>query len=161
TRSTSAAGTAITRFCALTWSRFSTRSWARPRRRPPTAAAASCSKRTALSRKRSRPTAGPRTGHRWTGSCARREATCWRVPAPGGDWAALLRRAGAHDPIATRQAAAHLPEATGRLASGVGLLLAGRPVEAREALVEATEAADASAPLSAAAALVRGIAALM
>ena len=51
--------------------------------------------------------------------------------------------------------------ATGRLASGVGLLLAGRPVEARQALVEATEAADASAPLSAAAALVRGIAALM
>ena len=83
------------------------------------------------------------------------------VPTPGGDWAALLRRAVAHDPIATRQAAAHLPEATGRLASGVGLLLAGRPVEARQALVEATEAADASAPLSAAAALVRGIAALM
>lgn len=83
------------------------------------------------------------------------------APTPGGDWAALLRRAVAHDPLATRQAAAHLPEATGSLASGVGLLLAGRPIEAREALAGAAEAADASAPLSAAASLVRGIAALM
>lgn len=83
------------------------------------------------------------------------------VPTPGGDWAAMLRRAVAHDPLAARQAAAHLPEATGRLSTGLGLLLAGNLEEARETLARAAEAADAGPALSAAAGLFRGIAALL
>ncbi|HYM51724.1 MAG TPA: BTAD domain-containing putative transcriptional regulator [Candidatus Limnocylindrales bacterium] len=87
----------------------------------------------------------------------------WLEPVltPGTDWTALLRRAVAHDPLQARQAAMHLPEATGGLVSGIGLLLAGDPLAAREALAGAGEAADAGPPLNAAALLFGGVAALM
>src|SRR5205807_9400328 len=41
------------------------------------------------------------------------------APMPGNDWAGLLRKAVAHDPLAAKQLAAQLPEATGMLTIGV------------------------------------------
>src|SRR5437879_3277797 len=48
------------------------------------------------------------------------------APMPGNDWAGLLRKAVAHDPLAAKQFAGQLPEATGKLSIGVICLLARR-----------------------------------
>jgi DNA-binding SARP family transcriptional activator len=83
------------------------------------------------------------------------------APRPGGDWASLLRRAVAHDPLAAKPLALQLPEATGRLAGGVATLLAGYPAEARGALAAAADLPDASPALATAARLLCGVASLL
>ena len=83
------------------------------------------------------------------------------APMPGTDWSGVLRRAVAHDPLGARQMAAQLPEATGKLTSGIVSLLAGQMEVARRYLNAAAESRDASNALATAARLWSGVAALM
>jgi DNA-binding SARP family transcriptional activator len=83
------------------------------------------------------------------------------APMPGNDWAGVLRKAVAHDPLAVKQAAAQLPEATGKLAAGLVCLLAGQMDQARRQLNAAADSRDAPAALATAARLSAGIAALL
>jgi DNA-binding SARP family transcriptional activator len=87
----------------------------------------------------------------------------WLEPAPmaGNDWAGLLRKAVAHDPLAAKQLAAQLPEATGRLTIGLVCLLAGQLEQARRHLNAAADSRDATAALSTAAQLWAGVAGLL
>src|SRR2546430_1248980 len=80
---------------------------------------------------------------------------------PGKDWAGLLRRAVAHDPLAAKQFAGQLPEATGKLSLGVVCLLAGQMDQARRHLNAAADSRDATAALATAARLWAGVAALL
>jgi DNA-binding SARP family transcriptional activator len=82
-------------------------------------------------------------------------------PMPGNDWAGLLRKAVAHDPLAAKQLAGQLPEATGKLAAGVICLLAGQLDQARRQLNAAADSRDATAALATAARLWAGVAALL
>ncbi|HVH64965.1 MAG TPA: BTAD domain-containing putative transcriptional regulator [Candidatus Acidoferrum sp.] len=82
------------------------------------------------------------------------------APMPGNDWAGLLRKAVAHDPLAAKQFAGQLPEATGTFAMGVLCLLAGQLEQARRYLLAAAESRDATSALSTAARLWAGVAAL-
>jgi DNA-binding SARP family transcriptional activator len=83
------------------------------------------------------------------------------APMPGNDWAGLLRKAVAHDPLAAKQLATQLPEATGTLTLGVVCLLAGQMDQARRHLMAAAESRDATASLATAARLWAGVAALL
>jgi len=83
------------------------------------------------------------------------------APMPGNDWAGLLRKAVAHDPLAAKQLASQLPEATGKLSVGVVCLLAGQMDQARRHLNAAAESRDATAALATAARLWAGVAALL
>ena len=83
------------------------------------------------------------------------------APMPGNDWAGLLRKAVAHDPLAAKQLATQLPEATGKLSVGVVCLLAGQMDQARRHLNAAAESRDATAALATAARLWAGVAALL
>ena len=83
------------------------------------------------------------------------------APMPGNDWAGVLRKAVAHDPLALKQVAGQLPEATGRLASGLVCLLAGQMDQARRQLNAAADSHDAPAALGIAARLSAGVAALL
>ena len=83
------------------------------------------------------------------------------APMPGNDWAGLLRRAVAHDPLAAKQLAGQLPEATGKLSVGVVCLLAGQMDQARRHLNAAADSRDATAALATAARLWAGVAALL
>src|SRR5438270_4968644 len=85
----------------------------------------------------------------------------WLEPAPmtGNDWAGLLRKAVAHDPLAAKQMAGQLPEATGKLSVGVVCLLAGQMDQARRHLNAAADSRDATAALATAARLAAGLAA--
>jgi DNA-binding SARP family transcriptional activator len=83
------------------------------------------------------------------------------APMPGSDWAGLLRKAVAHDPLAAKQQAGQLPEATGKLTIGIICLLAGQLDQARRQLTAASDSRDASAALSTAARLWAGVAALL
>ena len=83
------------------------------------------------------------------------------TPMPGNDWAGLLRKAVAHDPLALKPAAAQLPEATGTLTLGIVCLLAGQLAPARRHLTSAAESADAPPALSTAARLLAGVATLL
>lgn len=96
-------------------------------------------------------------------STERKALAGWLEPAPmpGNDWAGLLRRAVAHDPLAAKQFAGQLPEATGKLTLGVICLLAGQLDEARRHLNTAADSPDATNALATAARLSAGIAALM
>ena len=87
----------------------------------------------------------------------------WMEPAPmpGTDWAGLLRKAVAHDPLAAKQQAGQLPEATGKLTIGVICLLAGQLDQARRLLRAAADSRDATAALATAARLWTGVAALL
>ena len=87
----------------------------------------------------------------------------WMEPAPmpGTDWAGLLRKAVAHDPLAAKQQAGQLPEATGKLTIGVICLLAGQLDQARRLLSAAADSRDATAALATAARLWTGVAALL
>src|SRR2546430_6193917 len=80
---------------------------------------------------------------------------------PGNDWAGLLRKAVAHDPLAAKQYASQLPEATGKLSVGVVCLLAGQMDQARRHLNAAADSRDATAALATAARLWAGVAALL
>jgi len=80
---------------------------------------------------------------------------------PGTDWAGLLRKAVAHDPLAAKQQASQLPEATGKLTIGVICLLAGQLDQARRQLSAAADSRDATAALATAARLWAGVAALL
>ena len=82
-------------------------------------------------------------------------------PMPGTDWAGVLRRAVAHDPLGAKQMAGLLPEATGKLTCGIVCLLAGQMDQARRYLNSAAESPDATAALATAARLWSGVAALM
>ncbi len=73
------------------------------------------------------------------------------APMPGNDWAGVLRKAVAHDPLGLKQVAGQLPEATGRLASGLVCLLAGQMDQARRQLNAAADSHDAPAALGIAA----------
>src|SRR5207253_498766 len=83
------------------------------------------------------------------------------APMPGTDWAGLLRKAVAHDPLAAKQQASQLPEATGKLTIGVICLLAGQLDQARRQLSAAADSRDANAALATAARLWAGVAALL
>ena len=83
------------------------------------------------------------------------------APMPGNDWAGLLRKAVAHDPLAAKQFAGQLPEATGKLSLGVVCLLAGQMDQARRHLNAAADSRDATAALATAARLWAGVAALL
>jgi DNA-binding SARP family transcriptional activator len=83
------------------------------------------------------------------------------APMPGNDWAGLLRKAVAHDPLAAKQFAGQLPEATGKLSIGVICLLAGQMDQARRHLNAAADSRDATAALATAARLWAGVAALL
>ncbi|HVS06202.1 MAG TPA: BTAD domain-containing putative transcriptional regulator [Candidatus Dormibacteraeota bacterium] len=83
------------------------------------------------------------------------------TPMPGNDWAGLLRKAVAHDPLAAKQLASQLPEATGKLTVGVVCLLAGQMDQARRHLNAAADSRDATAALATAARLWAGVAALL
>jgi DNA-binding SARP family transcriptional activator len=83
------------------------------------------------------------------------------APMPGNDWAGVLRKAVAHDPLAVKQAASQLPEATGKLAAGLVCLLAGQMDQARRQLNAAADSRDAPAALATAARLSAGVAALL
>jgi len=83
------------------------------------------------------------------------------APMPGNDWAGLLRKAVAHDPLAAKQLASQLPEATGKLSVGVVCLLAGQMDQARRHLNAAADSRDATAALATAARLWAGVAALL
>ncbi len=83
------------------------------------------------------------------------------APMPGNDWAGLLRKAVAHDPLAAKQLASQLPEATGKLTLGVVCLLAGQMDQARRHLNAAADSRDATAALATAARLWAGVAALL
>ena len=83
------------------------------------------------------------------------------TPMPGTDWAGVLRRAVAHDPLGAKQMAGQLPEATGKLTSGIVSLLAGQMEAARRYLNAAAESRDATNALATAARLWSGVAALM
>jgi len=83
------------------------------------------------------------------------------APMPGNDWADLLRKAVAHDPLAAKQLASQLPEATGKLTVGVVCLLAGQMDQARRHLNAAADSRDATAALATAARLWAGVAALL
>ena len=87
----------------------------------------------------------------------------WLEPAtmPGNDWAGVLRKAVGHDPLAVKQAAGQLPEATGKLAAGLACLLAGQLEQARRQLNAAADSRDAPAALATAARLSAGVAALL
>src|SRR2546428_11479425 len=87
----------------------------------------------------------------------------WREPAPmpGNDWAGLLRKAVAHDPLAAKQYASQLPEATGKLSVGVVCLLAGQMDQARRHLKAAADSRDATTALATAARLWAGVATLL
>ena len=87
----------------------------------------------------------------------------WMEPAPmpGTDWAGLLRKAVAHDPLAAKHQADQLPEATGKLTIGVICLLTGQLDQARRQLSAAADSRDASAALATAARLWAGVAALL
>src|SRR2546423_13882542 len=75
---------------------------------------------------------------------------------PGNDWPGLLRKAVAHDPLAAKQLATQLPEATGKLSVGVVCLLAGQMDQARRHLNAAADSRDATAALATAARLWAG-----
>jgi DNA-binding SARP family transcriptional activator len=96
-------------------------------------------------------------------STERKALAGWLDPAPmsGNDWAGLLRRAVAHDPLAAKQFAGQLPEATGKLTLGVVCLLAGQLEQARRYLNAAADSPDAANALATAARLSAGIAALL
>ncbi|MEO6797952.1 MAG: BTAD domain-containing putative transcriptional regulator [Candidatus Dormibacter sp.] len=83
------------------------------------------------------------------------------APMPGTDWAGVLRRAVAHDPLGAKQMAGQLPEATGKLTCGIVCLLAGQMDQARRYLNAAAESRDATTALATAARLWSGVAALM
>jgi len=83
------------------------------------------------------------------------------APMPGNDWAGLLRKAVAHDPLAAKQVASQLPEATGKLTTGIVCLLAGQLDQARRQLNAAADSRDATAALATAARLWAGVAALL
>ncbi|MDQ6709640.1 MAG: AAA family ATPase [Candidatus Dormibacteraeota bacterium] len=83
------------------------------------------------------------------------------APMPGTDWAGVLRRAVSHDPLGAKHLAGQLPEATGKLASGIVCLLAGQMEQARRYLNTAAESRDATDALATAARLWAGVAALM
>jgi DNA-binding SARP family transcriptional activator len=83
------------------------------------------------------------------------------APMPGNDWAGLLRKAVAHDPLAAKQLASQLPEATGKLTLGVVCLLAGQMDQARRHLNAAADSRDATAALATAGRLWAGVAALL
>src|SRR2546428_9680265 len=83
------------------------------------------------------------------------------APMPGNDWAGLLRKAVAHDPLAAKQYASQLPEETGKLGLGVVCLLAGRMGQARRHLNAAAASRDATAARARAARLWAGVAALL
>src|SRR5207248_716 len=83
------------------------------------------------------------------------------APMPGNDWAGLLRKAVAHDPLAAKQLAAQLPEATGMLTIGVVCLLAGQLDQARAKLNAVADSRQATPPLATAARLWAGVAALL
>ncbi|TMG41334.1 MAG: hypothetical protein E6H92_00630 [Chloroflexi bacterium] len=83
TRRTTGAGTAITRSCAHTSSRCSSRNLANSRHGPRTAEPACCSRSMAPLRKPSRLFRAERTGKRSIGCCATRVVSCSRDPAPG------------------------------------------------------------------------------
>lgn len=83
------------------------------------------------------------------------------APMPGNDWAGLLRKAVAHDPLAAKQLAAQLPEATGKLTIGLVCLLAGQLDQSRRHLATAAESPDAPAALATAARLWMGVAMLL
>src|SRR5207245_206633 len=83
------------------------------------------------------------------------------APMPGNDWAGLLGKAVAHDPLAAKQFAGQLPEATGKLSLGVVCLLAGQMDQARRHLNAAADSRDATAALATAARLWAGVAALL
>ncbi|HEV3096278.1 MAG TPA: BTAD domain-containing putative transcriptional regulator [Candidatus Dormibacteraeota bacterium] len=87
----------------------------------------------------------------------------WMEPAPmpGNDWAGLIRKAVAHDPLGAKQLAGQLPEATGKLTMGLICLLAGQLDQSRRHLNAAADGRDATAPLATAAHLWSGIAALL
>src|SRR2546423_8513133 len=80
---------------------------------------------------------------------------------PGNDWPGLLRKAVAHDPLAAKQLATQLPEATGKLTVGVVCLLAGQMDQARRHLNAAADSRDATAALATAARLWAGASALL
>jgi len=83
------------------------------------------------------------------------------TPMPGTDWAGVLRKAVAHDPLGAKQMAGQLPEATGKLTTGIVCLLAGQMDQARRYLNAAAESRDATSALAVAARLWSGVAALM
>jgi DNA-binding SARP family transcriptional activator len=83
------------------------------------------------------------------------------APMPGNDWAGLLHKAVAHDPLAAKQFAGQLPEATGKLSIGVICLLAGQMDQARRHLNAAADSRDATAALATAARLWAGVAAVL
>ena len=83
------------------------------------------------------------------------------APMPGNDWAGLLHKAVAHDPLAAKQLASQLPEATGKLTVGVVCLLAGQMDQARRHLNAAADSRDATAALATASRLWAGVAALL
>ena len=83
------------------------------------------------------------------------------APMPGNDWAGLLRKAVAHDPLAAKPYASQLPEATGTLTIGLLCLLAGQLEQARRLLTAAADSRDASGALTTAGRLSAGIAALL
>jgi DNA-binding SARP family transcriptional activator len=83
------------------------------------------------------------------------------TPMPGNDWAGLLRKAVASDPLAAKQFAGQLPEATGKLTIGVICLLAGQLDQSRRYLNAAAESYDATSALATAARLWAGVAALL
>ncbi|HXN58761.1 MAG TPA: BTAD domain-containing putative transcriptional regulator [Candidatus Angelobacter sp.] len=83
------------------------------------------------------------------------------APMPGNDWAGILRKAVAHDPLAVKQAASQLPEATGKLATGLTCLLAGQLEQAHRQLNAAADSRDAPVALTTAARLSAGVAALL
>jgi DNA-binding SARP family transcriptional activator len=93
----------------------------------------------------------------------RKVLATWLEPSPmaGGDWAGVMRKAVAHDPLAAKQLASQLPEATGLFAAGVASLLAGQMGQARNTLEAAAVSRDASAALATAARLGSGVAALL
>lgn len=83
------------------------------------------------------------------------------TPMPGHDWAGLLRKAVAHDPLSAKQAAGQLPEATGQFAVGAVCLLAGQMEQARRYLLAAADSADATPAMGTAARLWAGVAMLL
>lgn len=83
------------------------------------------------------------------------------TPMPGNDWAGLLRKAVAHDPLSAKQVAAQLPEATGKLTTGIICLLAGQLDQARRYLASAADSPDAPAALVTASQLWAGVATLL
>ena len=89
--------------------------------------------------------------------------TMWLEPVrpPTTDWVGVVCQATRRDPLAARQAAATLPGPTGRLATGVAALLAGRLIEARAELHQVTEDADVSPAIAAGAWLAAGVAGLL